>query len=493
MRRVGSIVILALAAGCGGTNSDGGGGAPAFNQPPISGLRINEVSIYQGVKIPLAIDGNPVLDRVAPVVQARDALMRVFVQPEPGWQPREVIARVELLDSTGVVGSQEVRHFVGAGSAEADFESAFNFDIPAGRMTGDLGYSVGLYEVTKDALGPATPGFRFPAEGAVAMNAAYSGPSLKMVAVPVQYFADNSGRLPDLGEAQLEVYRRAMHDVYPTPKVEIRVREPMQWTQPINRTGQGWAQLLQSMLYFRQEDIKAGKASLDEYYFGFVNPADSLFGYCQQGCVLGLTFQVGQAGPGEEAYLRGSVGGGWPGDEAAQTFIHEIGHAHGRLHAPCAPGNQIQDVDPAFPHASGGIGSWGYSLSNRLLYDPQGKARDFMGYCEPTWVSDYTFRALFDKIAFVNGAQRFVSTGPTTRYRVVSIYGEEMALGAYFDVPGLPSGTPETVEVVDAKGKRRSVTGYFHPYDHLPGGMVLVPEPDNAARGLRLRGRNLAL
>jgi hypothetical protein len=495
MRTAASIILLSIAVACGGSNSDGdGGGNGTLSQPLVSGLRINEVSLYQAVKIPLAIDGNPILDRTAPVVQGRDALMRVFVVPEPGWQPREVIVRLEMFNSQGALPPQEIRRPVSVASSEGDFQSAFNFDIPGAQMTGDVGYAVTIHEVSQDAVGPPSGGARFPSQGAVAMNAAYGGESIKMVLVPVQYFADNSGRLPDLNDQQVELYRRYMHDVYPTPKVEVRIREALFYSQPINGQDDSMADLLQTVLYTRQQDIAAGQATNDEYYYGVVVPRASFGQYCQQGCVLGLTFQTGQGGPNGEAYLRGSVGVGYPGNEAAQTFIHEIGHAHGRKHSPCAPFNQIQSVDPAYPHQGATIGTWGYSLSAQQLLDPQGQARDFMSYCEPSWVSDYTYRGLFEKIAFVNGVQSYKSLAPAQRFRSVTIGSSgAMALGHPFDVQGTPSGSPESVEVIDASGNATTVTGYFHRYDHLPGGMLLVPEPAKTARGLRLRGHAISL
>ncbi len=495
MRTAASVFLFSIAVACGGSNSDGGGGDPGtLSQPLVSGLRINEVSLYQAVKIPLAIDGNPILDRSVPVVQGRDALMRVFVQPEPGWQPREVIVRLEVLNSQGAYPPQEIRRPVTVASSEADFQSAFNFDIPGAQMGGDIGYSVSIHEVTQDAVGPASGGARFPVQGAVAMNAAYGGDSVKMVLVPVQYFADNSGRQPDMSEQQVELYRRYMHDVYPTPKVDVRIREPLFYSQPVNGQDDSMANLLQTVLYTRQQDIAAGNATQDEFYYGLVVPRASFGQYCQQGCVLGLTFQTGQGGQGQESYLRGSVGIGYTGNDAAQTFIHEIGHAYGRQHAPCAPFNQIQSVDPAYPHQGATIGTWGYSLSGHQLLDPQGQARDFMSYCEPSWVSDYTYRGLFEKIAFINGVQSFKALAPAQRFRSVSI-GSSGALnmGQPFEIQGTPSGTPESVEVVDAFGNTTKVTGYFHSYDHLPGGMLLVPEPAKSARGLRLRGQAISL
>ena len=64
---------------------------------------------------------------------------------------------------------------------------------------------------------------------------------------------------------------------------------------------------------------------------------------------------------------RGSVGLGFTGDGSAGTMAHEVGHAHGRSHAPCGGAS---GVDPGFPYSGGAIGTWGYSAATKQLMDP---------------------------------------------------------------------------------------------------------------------------
>ena len=58
-------------------------------------------------------------------------------------------------------------------------------------------------------------------------------------------------------------------------------------------------------------------------------------------------------------------------------------------HAPC--GDPLPTgLDPAFPHAGGSIGVWGYDLRGRALVDSS--APDLMGFCGPgDWISDFFF------------------------------------------------------------------------------------------------------
>ncbi|WP_420615296.1 Ig-like domain-containing protein [Candidatus Palauibacter sp.] len=68
------------------------------------------------------------------------------------------------------------------------------------------------------------------------------------------------------------------------------------------------------------------------------------------------------------------------------TFVHELGHNMSLRHAPCGGAG---GADPAFPHAEGSSGAWGYDFERRELVDPS--IPDLMGYCEPNWISDYFF------------------------------------------------------------------------------------------------------
>src|SRR5690606_7608023 len=93
---------------------------------------------------------------------------------------------------------------------------------------------------------------------------------------------------------------------------------------------------------------------------------------------------------------RAAVGIGF-GTAGAGTFAHELGHNHGRDHAPCNV-----EGDNNYPYPGGSIGVWGYDADEGRLKDPAQFA-DFMGYCYDNWVSDYSYNAYSDRIAAVNG------------------------------------------------------------------------------------------
>ena len=77
------------------------------------------------------------------------------------------------------------------------------------------------------------------------------------------------------------------------------------------------------------------------------------------------------------------------------TIAHELGHNLNLYHAPCGGAG---GPDPYFPYEDGSIGVAGYDLRNGILVNPE--TSDFMSYCGPSWVSDYSFtRALNYRMA----------------------------------------------------------------------------------------------
>ena len=72
------------------------------------------------------------------------------------------------------------------------------------------------------------------------------------------------------------------------------------------------------------------------------------------------------------------------------VIAHELGH---NLNLTHAPGCGAFTADPYFPTEDGSIGAWGYDFVNETLVNPG--TSDLMTYCEPKWISDYSFaRAL---------------------------------------------------------------------------------------------------
>ena len=451
---------------------------------PVAGLSITKIAVYQSTEIPLMVDWESIVPSEAKVVTGKDVLMRVFVSPRTTWSPRPVEARLVLRSSAvsdGVYLSEE-RTIAGA-STQDRLSSTFNFSIPADMVTADLVYRVALLEVDDVTWGDASDEALWPQTGMVSMFAESSRGSLELVIVPIEYWGDGTGRLPDTGDTVVEAIREKFYVTYPIAREEINVRvaASMPWTSEVNADGTGWTELLAALAYLR-EDEGAGS---QEYYYGLFEPDRSLTTYCRWGCVSGMGYVPQFVNQG---VAKAAIGLGFDGATAAETMIHEVGHNHGMGHAPCG---EVDGVDPDFPHAGGLIGVWGYDLTEELLKDPHVET-DFMGYCQPQWVSDYTYGAL----------QRWIQANNTQLSMRGSVAGEWQALRIDMDgsvhvervlsLAHPPGGPQRNVYVYDSAATLlETVQGYFIPHSSLPGGLVLFPKPGAAVRFVALDGSPL--
>jgi len=466
-----------------GTNADGTPSAEATTY--AKGVSITEVSVWQAVKVPVAAQGAPIAERNAPVVAGRPGIMRVAVEFAEGSETRELTALLTLKNGSSEPVVLKDTKTISAASSDDKIKSTFNFELTAEHLAVGTEYSVTLFE----AAGTKGVGLKqagdavYPAGGALeSLNVAASG-RVHVVVVPLKYDADGTGRQPDVSAAQLERYRRTMMSRYPASEVEVTARAAVSWTSAIGANGTGFSNALNALVRLRQQD----KVSDEVYYYGVFAPSASFGAFCKSGCVLGLS---GVADDPEDSFLRASVGLGYTGDESASTMAHEIGHAHGREHAPCGG---AQGVDRSFPYKGGGIGVWGYNIIDKTIISPS-QGKDMMGYCQPEWVSDYTFSALHERIAYVNAASKVVQPSQSVTagksYQMISVDGAMNPTEATHIE--LKSGLHNANTDVELLGEGNAVIGStkarFVRYDHVPGGFYVLPEHANpqAVRALRI-------
>jgi hypothetical protein len=80
-------------------------------------IELSEIAVYQGVKVPIMSQMQAVDGRNADLVQNREALVRVFVEPREAFQSREIAARLTLDDGDGEPLVLEEAMVVDAGSS----------------------------------------------------------------------------------------------------------------------------------------------------------------------------------------------------------------------------------------------------------------------------------------------------------------------------------------------------------------------------------------
>jgi hypothetical protein len=462
---------------------------PQPAMPLARDIAIQDVAFFQGVKIPVVAGGQRVAtaQRNAPIVAGRDALVRVYVAPSAAWMAHEVTAELVVSGAVGTTAALPVAHdtkVVRGASADENVDSTFNLAIPAASLPAGARFSVAIRDASitpQNVSGSGPNGASYPPGGDLdAVDAVSTGAGVKVVLVPIRYNADGSRRLPDTSDAQLAAYKMEMLSHYPTADVQIMVRsEPMDTNVAIDAQGGGWDELLNELVALRAND---GVAS-DVYYYGAFEPQASVDDYCAAGCVLGLSGLASDAG---DPTVRASIGTGYTAGESPGTMSHEIGHAHGRPHAPCGG---AADPDPGFPYRGGGVGSWGYDIITHSLIPPTG-VTDWMGYCKTTWISDYNYRLIAERMQAVNGAVGTAeapnaprlaggpAAGAGATYRFLNVDRDGgLRWGKSAKLREHPRSSPHVVHFHDETGVRlATATAHYYAYSDLPGGFFLVPE-----------------
>jgi hypothetical protein len=447
-------------------------GPDGCSNTSVVGLSLSELAVYQAVKIPImqdltAIEGP---QRNADVVQGRPAVFRVHVTPQAGWTPREVSARIELTNAQAPAADDSELFFslltpVGA-SSDDDPDSTFQVDVPAEFLTANTSYAVTLVECAPDPPSGTTQGARFPEDGFADLQAHETGP-LRVHLIPL---AIPGAAAPDLPDSWIEVYRNRVFAVYPVTEVEFSVG------QTLSSSGASMCDHLAAITARRSAD----NAPVDLYYYGLTSDISG----GQSGCSNAIS------NPSSSSKSSAGWAGGWAYEQnpesGAATMCHELGHAHGRLHAPC----NVSDPDWNYPYPNADIGVWGHDLRSDEFLPPTSK--DMMSYCPDdrtlAWLSDYTYQGLLERVAAVNALgwpslpSSIQTTEPKVPWRLLVVDHLGPRWGEYpLLVRGTPEGTALTAIVHDRYGTRWQIEVYRQdiadgvsrdPY------MLTVPEPE---------------
>ena len=321
----------------------------------------------------------------------------------------------------------------------------------------------------------------FPAAGPQAMNVR-AVPTLNVTLVPIRQGA--TGPLGNVSnpDAFLETIR-AMH---PIDAVNVQVRTPYTTTATLQADGTGWTTVLDEL-----DAARVASPQSSRYWYGVAKVPYSVG-------VAGVAFvSDAQSGPQR-------TGLGWDYlPSGSEVAAHELGHNWGRTHAPspCVatpPGS----LDAQYPHSNGSVGVFGFDVSTGSLKDAT--LGDVMGYCDPTWIGDYTYKAVLN---YLSPASPMVASFAASQavQPCLLIWGHirngEMVLEPAFQVntrPSLPARAGPYSVSARAEDGTTLFSLSFAPKEiaDLPGGqknfVFAVPLSDARARQLatlRLSGR----
>lgn len=300
----------------------------------------------------------------APLVAGRDATLRVFLQ---GDRANFFSPQVRVTVYTGATASETITATAADGLVPLEIDpllagASWNVLIPARLVVPGMRL---LVQADPAGIVPLAPGSAtvFPENGTPLAADVRAVPPLNVRMVPVQTANGITGAVnPQITDAYLAPLRA----MFPVQQVNVNVRAPYVTSYNAN-TQSGWSNILREMA-----TLRVAEAS-QHYYYGVVNSTS--------GGIAGIGYIGYPAALGYDRLPQG-----------AQTMAHELGHNFGRYHAPCG---SPAGPDPAFPTPGATLDVTGWDMVERA---PRGRLayRDLMSYCEPEWITWYTYRAIMD-------------------------------------------------------------------------------------------------
>lgn len=447
--------------------------------PLVSRISFVDLTL-EGVEVTQAVQN---LNNTVSLVAGRSTMARVYVKTNTDTPVSNVHVSLSatrngapLTGSPLTVGPKSVSNTW----SRSDLNTSFNFTLPSAWLSGQVSL-----EVVVDPNNQIFEGDKLNNRRTLAANFV-NVPTMNIKAVPIEYTDPRTGlTFPPPSSSFLAP---GVLKMYPVSAAAVSDRAAIGWSQDLSRLS-GWSNLLSRIATIKSSD----NAPASQVYYGLVpllDPSGNTWfsgGYAGIGYV-GLRVSVG---------LTHAPSLGIDGPEIAN---HEIGHNLGREHAPCG----VSDPDPGYPYPDGSIGQFGLTISPLDLYEPWLYA-DIMGYCTPTWISDYTYQALLDNQRLYGGAAQ-VSQAPTPSLLVRASFREDgmLQMEPVYVFDGLPdpptTDSDYALELIDEQGAL--VASYPVPLLHaeekdlrIQGIHAMAPLPEKPFHALRIteKGKTLAV
>jgi hypothetical protein len=404
--------------------------------PPPVDLSIDGLEITQAVQT---------ISNSVPLVAGRPAIVRVYAKYTGATVPGSVT--VSLTGSRDGVELPPVTlgpQAVSASPSRGSYSSSFNLPLPGSWLSGTVALTATVDSTADVAESDETN------NTATATLVFHTVPALDIVIVPIRYTDTSNGQTysPPTVDTISDFIKRT----YPLSTIHVSFHAPLNFTGDLgDSSGADWGNGSTGLLD-RVTTLKSSEIGLysPTVYYGLVSTGTSLSNTwlpLNSGFILG----IGWVGTRASAGLDIPASFGLPADTTSDTAAHEIGHNLGRKHAPC---DTTSGLDPSYPAANASIVQFGIDVSKGTVLNPS-TTKDVMSYCEPQWVSDYTYKALYNALG---GTTTAASTAPSTSLLIRGNIGADgtAALAPVYTIAGVPDTAPDSsdyrVEFLDGAG-----------------------------------------
>ncbi|NVB39788.1 hypothetical protein G6O69_18230 [Pseudenhygromyxa sp. WMMC2535] len=346
-------------------------------------ISIERVEVNQGVAITVVENGELVpADQRPGLVKDRNALIQAFWSVPANWQPRPILAKLHVRETDGTLRTYEVTKTIEGEPSQGSLAGALTWQLPADNFQGNLEFFIELWEaedpgsVAASSASPSTP-----SGGMQPIGVTDEPMEVKLWMVPVQYANGNCVR--DTTETlteEFDTFTNYFFSQNPIHTLNVAIHEePLVVDFEVTTLSQ-----INNMLVTRRfQDF----ADPNEYYFALLDA-----------CTGGID-GAGGLSPGTPMPLKGlgdlrvSTGLLASVEWSKGAFVHELGHNQGRPHSPCG---DPDGPDPNYPYDGATIGVYGFDVLTGQWYPPTRK--DYMSYCTPTWVSDWTWAYVHEQV-----------------------------------------------------------------------------------------------
>ena len=318
------------------------------------------------------------LGRTVPLVQGRDGYLRVFAVAD---RANTVAPTVQVrLYNTGVLLSTLTIPPSGFSVPTAIHDSslALSWDTTIAGTWIQPGFEVEAEVNPSGVVAETNPTDNlYPSTGRLALEVR-NVPTLAVTFVPV--LQAGNGLIGAVTATNKDAFLASTRKMHPVATIDAALHAPYttntNLTLQANNTNGAWGTILEEIDLLRRAETSG------RYYYGVarVSYSSGIAG------VAYVSLPGTTAGSGQRAAL------GWDYlPSGSIVAAHELGHNWGRNHAPCGG---PAGVDPQYPRPDGSTGVYGMDVAAKTLQ--ASSLPDLMGYCDPKWISDYTYRGVMN-------------------------------------------------------------------------------------------------